>query len=121
MSRPFFEALCFETDGDLNISSAILIVLALCGVCGFLFTVVVAPVIGLPTSVAVQVAAYSFLAGAFGAVLIASVPLAKSKILARATLPGELAKAVASVGNVEQSTDIQELSEQGTKTIQNDI
>jgi hypothetical protein len=124
--RKFFQALLYETDGDLNLTWLFVLIMGLVGSIGFVWAVIVAPFLGIPVNTMVQIASWSFLAGAFASVLIAAIPLAKAKVLARATLPGDLAKAVSSVGNVEASTDIQELSQGGklqtaTAVTQSDI
>jgi hypothetical protein len=112
--RTFLQALLYETDGDLNLTWLFVLIMGLVGSCGFVWSVIVAPLLGITVNTLVQIASWSFLAGAFASVLIAAIPLAKAKVLARATLPGELAKSVASVANnVETSTDIQELSQNG--------
>lgn len=111
--RKFLQALLYETDGDLNLTWLFVLIMGLVGSLGFLWVVMIAPFLGIAVNTMVQIASWSFLAGAFASVLIAAIPLAKAKVLARATLPGDLAKAVSSVGNVEASTDIQELSQGG--------
>jgi len=126
-TRRFFQALLYESDGDLNLTWLFVLVMGLTGSAGFLWSVVLAPLFGYTINTVVQIASWSFLAGAFASVLIAAIPISKAKILARATLPGDLAKAVSSVAdNVEVSTDIQELSHNGklepaTSIIQSDI
>lgn len=114
-SRQFFQSLLYETDGDLNLTWLFVLLMGLMGSAGFLWSIVLAPIFGYTVNTLVQIASWSFLAGAFASVLIAAIPVSKAKILARATLPAELAKSVASVANnVEVSTDIQELSQNGT-------
>jgi hypothetical protein len=117
--RPFWHALVFEKDGDMNLTWLFVLALGAAGSLGFLWVTVLAPFFGFPASAVVQIAAWSFLAGAFASVLIAAIPIAKAKVLAKATLPGELAKSVASVGDtfVEQSTDLQEGKTKGTEEV----
>ena len=125
-TRKFFQSLLYETDGDLNLTWLFVLLMGLMGSAGFLWSIVLGPLFGFTINTLVQIASWSFLAGAFASVLIAAIPVSKAKILARATLPGELAKAVSNVGNVEASTDIQELSQNGkleptTNIVQSDI
>lgn len=112
-TRQFFQALLYETDGDLNLTWLFVLLMGLMGSAGFFWSIILAPIFGFTVNTLVQIASWSFLAGAFASVLIAAIPVSKAKILARATLPAELAKAVSNVGNVETSTDIQELSQNG--------
>lgn len=125
-TRKFFQSLLYETDGDLNLTWLFVLLMGLIGSAGFLWSIVLGPLFGFTINTLVQIASWSFLAGAFASVLIAAIPVSKAKILARATLPSELAKAVSNVGNVEASTDIQELSQNGkleptTNIVQSDI
>jgi hypothetical protein len=112
-NTPFWHSLVFETDGDLNLTWLFVLLMGGVGTVGFLWEIVVGPILGFAPSTIEKIAAWSFLAGAFASVLIAAIPIAKAKVLAKATLPGELAKSVASVGDqfVEQSTDIQEITQ----------
>ena len=107
MPRPLSEALFYETDGDLDLSSLMLVVMGFTGAVGFLWVVIFAAVFHYPTSITIQLAAWSWLAGFSASILIAAVPVAKSKILSRATLPGELATTISKM-NVETSTDMME-------------
>jgi hypothetical protein len=104
--RPFFKALLFERDGDLNLTWLFTLLMGLVGSAGFVYTLIT-PGMSLPD----RLAAWSFLAGAFASVLIAALPIAKAKILANAKLPSELSKNISSIRDVTESTDIQELSQ----------
>lgn len=105
-ARPFLKALVYERDGDLNLTWLFVFLMGLVGSLGFMSTVIFSP----EASVLEKIAAWSFLGGAFMAVLIAAVPIAKAKILAQSSLPADFAKGIASVAqNVEQSTDVQEI------------
>lgn len=119
-TRPFWHALVFESDGDLNLTWLFVLLMGAVGTIGFMWEIVLGPIFGYAPSTLEKIAAWSFLAGAFASVLIAAIPIAKAKVLAKATLPGELAKSVASVGDtfVDQSTDIQEIT---SKTSNKDI
>lgn len=108
-NRPFFSALVYEKDGDLNLTWLFVMLMGLIASAGFIF------VLGADPGVFTlwdRLAAWSFMGGAFASVLIASLPIAKAKILANAKLPGELSRSISSIApkNVEASTDIQELS-----------
>lgn len=105
--RPFLTALLYERDGDLNLTWLFVFIMGIVGAIGFFVEVVIRG--GGVASVPAKLAAWSFLAGAFLSVLIAAIPVAKAKILANAKLPGEVSKSIASIKNVETSTDIQEL------------
>lgn len=110
-NRPFFDALVFEQDGDLNLTWLFVLVMGAFGSLGFIWVNIIAPLMGIVIPVLIQIASWSFLAGAFASVLIAAIPLAKAKILANSKLPADFAKSVASVAQaVETSTDVQELS-----------
>lgn len=107
--RPFFTALLFEKDGDLNLTWLFVFLMGLVGSFGFVHIVIFNH-----GQLLEKIAAWSFLGGSLSAMLIASLPLNKAKILARATLPGEIAKSISSValGNDPGvSTDIQELKQ----------
>jgi hypothetical protein len=116
---PFWHSLVFETDGDLNLTWLFVLLMGAVGTIGFLWEIVLAPVFGFSVGPLEKIAAWSFLAGAFASVLIAAIPIAKAKVLAKATLPGELAKSVASVGDtfVDESTDIQEITSKKSSEI----
>lgn len=105
LQRPFLRALLFEKDGDLNLSYIYMGIYSLIGIIVVLWTIIINP-----ASVIVQVSALSFLGAAFMGLLITGVPIAKAKILARSSLPSDIAKGIASAGqNVTASTDISEL------------
>lgn len=105
--RPFLTALLYERDGDLNLTWLFVLIMGIVGAIGFFVEVVIRG--GDVSSTPAKMAAWSFLAGAFLSVLIAAIPIAKAKILANAKLPGEVSKSIASIRNVETSTDIQEI------------
>lgn len=107
MPRPLSEALFYETDGDLNVSSLVLLLMGLTGAAGFVWAVILSVIFGHPSSITIQLAAWSWLAGFSASVLLAAIPVAKSKILARATLPADLSQTIATM-NVETSTDMME-------------
>lgn len=104
--RPIWGSLFFTQDGDLDLTWLFVLIMGLVGVTGFLWVVVISP-----ASLAIQVVAWAFLGAAFTSVLIAAIPVTKAKILAKSTLPTDLAKTIASAGciNVETSTDVQEI------------
>lgn len=105
--RPFWTALVFEKDGDLNLTWLFVFIMGMIGAAGFVHVVILSH-----GALLAQIAAWSFLGGSLASMLIAAIPLSKAKILARATLPGEIAKSIASVSVGEDpqvSTDIQEL------------
>lgn len=106
-NRPFFKALVYERDGDLNLAWLLVLLMGLAGIIGFIWVIMIAN-----ASLPVQIAGWTFLGSAFVSVLIAAIPIAKAKILANSRLPGEVAKSIAEAGksNVEISTDIMELS-----------
>lgn len=105
--RSLLEALFFEKDGDLNLSQVFVLLMGLAGTFGFIYQLIYSK------NTLTTIAGWSFMAGAFASVLIASIPIAKAKILANSKLPGELAKAIADVGLNDPgiSSDIQELTE----------
>jgi hypothetical protein len=105
-NRPFFKALVYERDGDLNLSWLLLLLYSLTGIASVIWTVIIKP-----ASVAIQIASLSFMGSAFIALLIASIPYAKAKLLAKSNVPSDVAKAISSAGlrNVETSTDLMEL------------
>lgn len=114
--RPFLKAILYEKDGDLNLTWLFVLIMGMMGSAGFVWSVIMAPIFGYPVTTIVQIAAWSFLAGAFASVLIAAVPLAKAKILANATLPSELSKSIAEIAdNVEGSTDLTEFINKNKK------
>lgn len=114
--RQFFRALVYEKDGDLNLSQLLTAIMAIIGMVGFIWVMIINP----SSSIVVQIAAWSFLGGAFASVLIASLPVAKAKILANAKLPAEFANAIAEAGKtVTESTDIKELSQKEQDTQSN--
>lgn len=105
-NRPFFAALLFEKDGDLNLTWMFVLLMGMIGAIGFMYTLVT------PTMTLFdRLAAWSFLGGSFMGVLISAIPLAKAKVLAKSTLPSDFAKSIASVApkSVDQSTDVQEI------------
>jgi hypothetical protein len=107
--RPFWTALVFEKDGDLNLTWLFVFLLGMIGAAGFVHVVIFGH-----GALLAQIAAWSFLGGTLASMLIAAIPLSKAKILARATLPGEIAKSISSVvigSDPGVSTDIQELSQ----------
>ena len=106
--RSFWEALFFEQDGAMNLSQMFASFFMLVGCFGFVWVVAIGPVLGYLQNIPMQLAAWSFIAGAMSAVLIAAIPISKAKILANATLPGDLAGKIASIKNVEASTDMSE-------------
>jgi hypothetical protein len=109
MDRKFLKALVYEKDDSMNLSQLFMLIFGLIGGAGVLYSVVVAPWLGLSTSVAVQIASYSFLSAAYISVMIGSIPIARAKILAESKVPGEVARAVASITNVERSSDMSEV------------
>lgn len=105
--RPFFKALLYTRHGDLDLGWALLLAFALVAIWIVLWVIVIHP-----ATMAVQLAALSFLASAFMGVLIAAIPIAKARILASSKLPGGVAEAVGEAGHVvTDSTDIKEAFE----------
>jgi len=84
--RSFWRALVFEKDNDLNLSWIITVIIMLAGVFAIICDCV--------TGHSISNAAWAWLGGSFASVLIASVPIAKAKILANATLPGSTTDAI---------------------------
>lgn len=107
--RPILGSLLFTREGDLDLSWLFVLLTGIAGVIVFVWINVFA--IGVPVSVIIS--SWAFIGGAFTAVLVAAVPIAKAKILAK-TLPSDAARTIASAGliNIEKSTDIFELSQQ---------
>lgn len=88
MSRKFWNALIFTSEGHLDFSWLLTIVLCATGVSGFIIEAC-----GLHLSVA----AWTWLGASFSAVLIAAVPISKARILAKANLPGDIAKGMGQI------------------------
>lgn len=76
--RPFWEALIWEKSGDMNLSYVFCIVL--------LVTAVLAVIGELVTGGHLSNAGWGFLITSFMAVLLASVPIARAKIIANSKL-----------------------------------
>ncbi len=113
--RPFWGSLVYTKDGDLDLSWCFVLLMGLCGVVGFLWVLIIHP-----ASIPVQIAAWTFLGGAFVSVLIAAIPIAKAKILADSRVQVELAQSIASAGmspNVTASTDVYEVSQSNAHEI----
>lgn len=106
--RPVLGSLLFTREGDLDLSWLFVLLIGMAGISGFIWVNIFA----IATPIAVKIASWSFLGAAFAAVLIAAVPVAKAKILAKASLPSELATGIAKSASaiVETSTDVMELS-----------
>lgn len=101
--RTIWESLIWEQNGDMNLSQLLCVIFGLVGIAGFIWVnfLTHAPTIVILSS-------WIFLIGAFASLLICSVPLAKSKILAHATLPGSLTKSIAELQDPLITTDVQE-------------
>jgi hypothetical protein len=104
--RPFFGSLVFTKEGELDLSWCFVFLMGLGGLIVFIWVSIISP-----APVPVQIAAWTYIGGAFASVLIAAIPINKAKILAKSTVPGEVSKSIASAGmaNVETSTDLMEL------------
>ena len=102
----FIDSLVFEQDGDLNLTWLFVLLMGLIGSVGFLYTIMFNPA----SSVVERIAAWSFLGSAFALVVLAAIPIAKTKILANSRVPGDVGRSIASVSRgMESSTDIQEM------------
>lgn len=112
--KTFIDSLVFERDGDLNLTWLFVLLMGLIGSIGFLWTIMFNP----SSSIVERIAAWSFLGSAFALVVLAAIPIAKTKILANSRVPGDVGRSIASVSRgMESSTDIQEMY---TRTISTD-
>jgi uncharacterized membrane protein len=113
--RPFWASLVFEKDGDLNLTWLFVMLMGIIGSVGFVH----ATIIGHNISIVEKIAAWSFLGATLTSMLIAAIPLSKAKVLANATLPGEIAKDISSMASIkvsDASTDLKEQYDKLNKT-----
>jgi len=107
-NRKLRQAIFFEKDGDLNMSQALIVLVSIVGMIGFLATVV----FFRDESIVVKITAWSFLGAVFTSLLIGSLPIAKAKILSQSKLPSEVSSILAGItDNIETSTDLKEITE----------
>jgi len=88
--RSLAAALFFTKEGNLDLTWLFVFVMGMIGSYGFIHV----NVIVRESSIVEKVVSWSFLAGAFSLIVLAAIPLAKTKVLADAKLPGEMANAV---------------------------
>jgi hypothetical protein len=109
--RSVVAALFFTKNGDLDLTWLFVFIMGMIGSYVFLHV----NVFQRDSSIIEKVVSWSFLAGAFSLIVLAAIPLAKTKVLADAKLPGEMAKNVGDAAKgitiipTETSTDVQEL------------
>lgn len=88
--RSLLAALFFTKDGNLDLTWLFVFIMGMIGSYGFIHV----NVIVRESSIVEKVVSWSFLAGAFSLIVLAAIPLAKTKVLADAKLPGDMANAV---------------------------
>jgi hypothetical protein len=91
--RTFWNALFFEKDDDLNLTFFFLALYSFVGMAAVIKTVIMGD-----AAVVVQIASLAFLGSAFMGLLIAAIPYAKAKILARSSLPSDVAASISGLG-----------------------
>ena len=88
--RSLVAALFFTKEGNLDLTWLFVFIMGMIGSYGFIHV----NVIVRESSIVEKVVSWSFLAGAFSLIVLAAIPLAKTKVLADAQLPGNMAKSV---------------------------
>lgn len=116
MSHPFkatLYRLFFTKEDELDLGYLLLLV-------GFFNAVVFFDLSALGYA-SISLPAWSFMGGVIGMCFIAGSTIAKARLIANSTMVGDLTKGIASARSVEASTDVQELSANGTKTLPDEI
>lgn len=89
--RNVFAALIFTKEGNLDLTWLFVFIMGMVGSFTFIWVNVIN---GATSSIVEKVVSWSFIAGSFSLIVLAAIPLAKTKILADAKLPGDMANAV---------------------------
>ena len=107
--KKFLYRILYTKEDDLDLSFLLCLLVTVAGVVAFMFEIWYGK--------RASIAAWSWMGTVFSAVIISAVPISRARLSAQSKVMGDVSKGIASSSAEGMSTDIQELSENGTKSI----